>query len=104
MPKIFKSFTKVRDYLLDVKRHLFKHDDLCKSNNRLAKRNAKEKKKLRKRILERDGNLCWLCGKIFENKMDITLDHIIPVSKNGSNAIENLKLAHDICNKTRGNT
>lgn len=58
---------------------------------------------------------CALCGKpMFRNRFDAphariwakqraTLDHIIPRSKGGSDASENLQLAHARCNKIKGN-
>jgi len=36
-------------------------------------------------------------------KQRATLDHIIPRSKGGSDAAENLQLAHARCNKIKGN-
>ncbi|NQY97326.1 MAG: HNH endonuclease [Henriciella sp.] len=36
-------------------------------------------------------------------KQRVTVDHIIPRSKGGSDAAENLQLAHARCNKIKGN-
>lgn len=64
----------------------------------------------KKRFLwKRDGNRCWLCGGVLgrlgdEGPWEPTLDHIIPRSRDGSNAIENLRLAHKLCNGRRGST
>lgn len=46
--------------------------------------------------------LCWIC----KQKMKLqtaTVDHIIPVSKGGTDHISNLRLAHASCNQRRGN-
>jgi 5-methylcytosine-specific restriction endonuclease McrA len=53
----------------------------------------------------RDGNDCWLCGKPLGGSPggSITLDHVIPRSKGGSNTLDNLRLAHRRCNHRRGN-
>lgn len=36
-------------------------------------------------------------------KQRATIDHIIPRSKGGTDAPENLQLVHAICNKIKGN-
>lgn len=36
-------------------------------------------------------------------KLRATVDHIVPKSKGGSDACENLQLAHARCNKIKGN-
>lgn len=42
--------------------------------------------------------ICWLCG---ESGAD-TADHVIPRSRGGSNAVSNLRPAHESCNKAVG--
>lgn len=62
-----------------------------------------------KRLYERDHGICYLCGEKCdwsdrdEKKNSIgmlypTIDHVIPVSKGGLHAWDNVKLAHMICN------
>jgi 5-methylcytosine-specific restriction endonuclease McrA len=53
-----------------------------------------------KRLLVRDGGHCWLCGGWLGD--DITLDHVVPKTKGGTNQDANLRLAHERCNKERG--
>lgn len=64
---------------------------------------AKSTEWLRKvrRLRYRDGDDCWLCGHALGT--NVTLDHVVPKSKGGSNNIENLRLAHFECNQRRGN-
>lgn len=45
---------------------------------------------------------CELCRKPFGRTAKVTIDHVIPKSKGGSNKIENLQLAHYGCNKYKG--
>lgn len=59
--------------------------------------------------------LCALCSEpMLRNRFDApharvwakqraTVDHIIPRSKGGTDAAENLQLAHARCNKVKGN-
>ncbi len=59
--------------------------------------------------------LCALCGKpMLRNRFDAPhariwakqramFDHVIPRSKGGADAAENLQLAHARCNKIKGN-
>ena len=63
----------------------------------------------------RQSGACALCGTPMLNnrfqaphariwaKRRATFDHIIPRSKGGSDAVENLQLTHAICNKIKGN-
>jgi 5-methylcytosine-specific restriction endonuclease McrA len=66
----------------------------------LGPRRGRRKRRVRA-LLARDGDLCWLCGKPLDG--DATLDHVVPRSKGGSDALANLKLAHGRCNHRRGN-
>lgn len=60
-----------------------------------------------RRVAERDGWCCHLCGKKVPDRAygarqdDATIDHLIPRSKGGSNRMENLALAHNRCNYRR---
>lgn len=53
-------------------------------------------------LLRRHGHDCWLCGKHIEHA-DMTLDHVIPLSRGGKTTPGNLRLAHAKCNVRRGN-
>ena len=52
----------------------------------------------RKNIYVRDGYRCQYCGKIFP-AWELTLDHIIPKSRGGSNKWENLVACCNACNR-----
>ncbi|MFP5219082.1 MAG: HNH endonuclease [Actinomycetes bacterium] len=61
-----------------------------------------------RRLVERDGPRCWLCG----NDVDLaasarapaspSVDHVVPRARGGGNEPANLRLAHRACNGRRG--
>jgi len=60
-------------------------------------------------LIERDGNVCHLCNTAIDlslarnSRFGATIDHVIPLSKGGLDVLDNLKLAHWICNIKKGN-
>lgn len=82
----------------------------------MAKRKSMSQS-LRKKIFERDGGICFKCGektRFFFSRYDSpfsfkdkpkagSVDHIIPVSKGGTNEESNLRWACRSCNCSRGN-
>ncbi len=52
----------------------------------------------RNHLIQKHGAVCALCNKKFNSKKDITIDHIIPMSKGGIDELSNMQLAHDYCN------
>jgi len=53
-------------------------------------------------IYLRDGCACAYCGAAVETGAQLTLDHLRPVSKGGSNEAQNLVTACVSCNSARG--
>jgi len=54
-------------------------------------------------IYLRDGLACVYCGQAVEDGVTMTLDHVIPHSKGGSNESVNLVTCCQRCNSSRGN-
>lgn len=61
-----------------------------------------------RRIILATQSVCGICGKPvdktlkYPDPMSPTVDHIIPISRNGHpSAIENLQLAHRCCNRAK---
>ena len=48
-------------------------------------------------LLEKYGDKCLCCG----SKEKITLDHITPLSKGGSNSIDNIQPLCSVCNRKK---
>ena len=62
------------------------------------------RRNLEKLIADHD-NKCGICGEeLPEERSDIHVDHIIPVSKNGTNEYNNLQPAHAFCNMSKSNS
>jgi predicted nucleic acid-binding Zn ribbon protein len=60
-------------------------------------------------IAERDGWRCQLCRKMvnkrlkYPHPMCASIDHIVPISKGGTDVRVNVQLAHLVCNMSKGN-
>ena len=48
------------------------------------------------------GGICSLCGEPIKYFSQSTIDHVVPKSKGGSDNDSNLKIAHDFCNRKKG--
>ncbi|HSN20083.1 MAG TPA: HNH endonuclease signature motif containing protein [Usitatibacter sp.] len=59
-------------------------------------------RRLRERVIARDGLVCGICGGDVPRD-DVHIDHIVPVSLGGADDIDNLRVAHAFCNVSRGN-
>ena len=59
----------------------------------------KEARKKLPELIARDGNHCQHCG----TTEHITVDHIIPLARGGTNDLENLQLLCKFCNGRKGN-
>lgn len=55
-----------------------------------------------KKILDQHENKCKFCG-ILGTESKLTIDHIIPISKGGTNYKENLQPLCKSCNSKKGN-
>ncbi|HMQ73757.1 MAG TPA: HNH endonuclease signature motif containing protein [Rubrivivax sp.] len=53
-------------------------------------------------LAARQGAACGICGQPMRAG-SIHVDHIVPVSRGGSDATWNLRLSHKACNLKRGN-
>lgn len=49
------------------------------------------------------GDRCWYCGEPFDDSAHRrTIDHVVPWSRGGANALTNLRLACSSCNAAKG--
>ncbi|GEM_PF-480050 len=63
----------------------------------------KQKRNKKKRLIAKYGYHCCWCGNRFPSE-ELTLEHLQPSSRGGSNSLENLRLACFSCNNSRGNS
>lgn len=47
---------------------------------------------------------CGICGLPIATFEEATVDHKVPRSRGGSNRMDNLQLAHEVCNQKKGNS
>ena len=55
------------------------------------------------KIVRRDGQICQKCNVPVPDN-EVEFDHIIPFSKGGESSMENLRLIHKDCNRSKGNS
>lgn len=67
-------------------------------NKRLYDTDINLWKKISKDVLERDFYTCFYCG---QKGGILEIDHYIPISKNGTNEMDNLKTACRRCNRQK---
>lgn len=68
-----------------------------------TKRMNKSSRPIRKRLWDNGVRNCYVCGRKFKTFEKATLEHKIPLSKGGSNRMDNLTLSHKMCNLQKGN-
>jgi hypothetical protein len=79
----------------------------CKPSGRIA--GSVNKRSWVEKIASEDGWNCWLCGQevnpdfYWPNPLAGSVDHVIPVSRGGTDARSNLRLAHVSCNSRKSN-
>lgn len=52
-------------------------------------------------LFKRDGGICGICSSPVDDGTS-SIDHIVPVSRGGEHSYANTRLAHWLCNSTRG--
>lgn len=78
-----------------------------KATRRARKKNAFVERISRRKVFQRDGWRCHLCGKLVHKRkkaphpMSPTIDHIVPLCCGGEHRISNIATAHFICNSKK---
>jgi len=53
-------------------------------------------------VLAEYGMVCHICGDSIASMDDLDFDHVIPLSKGGAHATENIRPSHIHCNRSKG--
>jgi len=83
-------------------------------NDKAARKRARKRgvavgRVSRRKVFERDGWRCGICGgptkksAKFPHPKSPVLDHIIPLSKGGEHSMRNVQCAHNQCNAVKKN-
>jgi 5-methylcytosine-specific restriction endonuclease McrA len=65
--------------------------------------NPQQKHNKKAQLLSEYDSRCWWCGCYLPSEK-LTIDHLKPKSRGGSNSLENLRLACFKCNNSRGDS
>jgi 5-methylcytosine-specific restriction endonuclease McrA len=70
------------------------------------KMSEKDKRRIRNKLRVLQNSRCAMCNARMRpgRKNFSTLDHVIPISKNGPDRYDNLVLLCNICNQNKGDT
>jgi 5-methylcytosine-specific restriction endonuclease McrA len=69
----------------------------------MGRMNSTQKSKKKQKLIDDYGSYCWWCGQCLPPEK-LTIEHLYPRSRGGSNSKENLRLACIQCNSKRGNS
>lgn len=63
---------------------------------------TKSRREIVEALVERDGYACYLCDDQYTDTDGPTIEHVVPLARGGTWDMENLKLAHRLCNQRKG--
>src|SRR5215470_4698227 len=78
------------------------HDEVVQTSSMAIRLPRQEVKFSRHNIYIRDGNRCQYCGHKFPSS-ELSLDHVIPLSRGGTSSWENIVCSCLKCNVKKGN-
>lgn len=83
------------------------HRQQSPASERVGRREMARTKWTRSTLIRKYGGLCHLCGEPVEmgdptSPKYATIDHVVPLSKGGRDHMDNLALAHQRCNRKKG--
>lgn len=94
-----RQYARLRRKNMSVEDKLRQAEDCARRRARMHN-TPKLERISRKAIIERDHSTCYLCDRVLSAK-EITLDHVIPLTKGGPHTFDNLKVACRPCNSRK---
>ena len=97
----FNRFGSWKNALIEFVKYKNNSDNIEYVENVVIKKNRKAiNNSIKYDIMKRDNFKCQYCGKspAIDSNVILEIDHILPVSKGGTNEIENLKTICKDCN------
>ncbi|WP_442938034.1 HNH endonuclease [Nostoc sp.] len=70
---------------------------------KLEEMNTRQKRNKKQQLLDLYGSECWWCRQNLLTEY-LTIDHLLPKSRGGSDSLENLRFSCFSCNNSRGNS
>lgn len=93
------EYHKIRIISKHYLNNFYKIKELIRNEPRVHAQKFIGRKKIRSFIFNRDNNICLCCG----SSDNLSIDHIIPVSKYGENNLMNLQTLCKSCNSRKSN-
>ena len=112
-PEEFNDYEKNADHILDFEQFksleimkagkmIDKYFNVLKKNYKKGRRAYDDTEYRRNRkLIRKQQRYCVWCGSAGTSNNKLQVDHIVPVSKNGSHHISNLRILCQSCHKTR---
>lgn len=107
---IFKSFKRASNFVRDHSLQGFyvvdseKRDRVTTADSKKAEETKSKRRKFndteKKIVYAKTKGRCALCGR-FMNYDEFTVDHILPISKGGTNNMDNLQATCLVCNRIK---
>lgn len=94
-----QAINNVLDEFFVFKNNAYRHERLDRELGLLGRLPWSKWKVIRQRIFDRDDHTCAYCGV---TGVALECDHIMPISKGGSNDDDNLTTACEPCNRSKG--
>jgi len=98
---VYAKETGILTYMPGTREHYAQFLGIEGDGSLKGKMGAAQRKNMRAAIVARDGPDCWFCGKA-TTKSTESIEHLVPRSKGGPDALANFVLAHTHCNRAAG--